>query len=60
MPAPVIRFSTAVAARRDDADIAVALFNGGETACVAILLCSEEAARALIATLGSVLETPKK
>lgn len=59
MPAPVIAFETAVVARRVDAVVVVALLDGalegGEAACVAIITCPEPTARALVATLCSVL-----
>lgn len=59
MPAPVISFEAAIAARRERRGIAIALFDGAmdeEPACVAILLCSRETARALVETLGSVAQ----
>jgi hypothetical protein len=50
----VIVFRSAIAAR-DDHEVVLAFFDGTPETCVAILKGSEESARALMESLGSVL-----
>lgn len=60
MPAPVIAFDNAVAARREAGGVSIALLDGpastvaasAEPACVGILLCSDVTARAMAAEVG--------
>lgn len=58
MPAPVIAFETALAARDEGGGVVVALIDGplaaATSTCVAILTCSLESARAAAQAIGSV------
>lgn len=60
MPAPVIEFETAVASRTEAGRMSIALIDGsmevGPTEAVAVLVCTEASARALVATVGSALQ----
>ena len=66
MSAPVIAFESAVAARREAGGVSIALLDGPadatgdapERTCVAILLCSDGAARELAAELAALLQGP--
>jgi hypothetical protein len=54
----VVAFRYAIASRTDH-EIVLSFFNGSAEECVAILKCSQEAARVLLEALGSALNSDK-
>lgn len=60
-----IEFKSALIARRENGDLAIALFDGlpapfeQERACVALIKCSDEAAHAMCASIANAGSTAK-